>query len=109
MQLIPENVKLYKTLSLEIFVECEPKEVENLRVALYNFYKLLQGAREDQSATGKLFGKYLTVAHLANLKNLYEKKNMQELLTRVSISLIRYGDLIRMDKLFYEAGLACKK
>ena len=34
---------------------------------------------------------------------------MQELLTRVSISLIRYGDLIRMDKLFYEAGLACKK
>jgi len=41
MQLIPENVKLYKTLCLEIFVECEPKEVENLRVALYNFYKLL--------------------------------------------------------------------
>ena len=41
MQLIPENVKLYKTLCLEIFVECEPKEIENLRTALYNFYKLL--------------------------------------------------------------------
>lgn len=34
---------------------------------------------------------------------------MQALLARTSISLLRYADLIRMDKLFYEAGLACKK
>jgi len=38
MQLISENIKLYKTLCLEIFVECEPKEIGNLRTALYNFY-----------------------------------------------------------------------
>lgn len=109
MQLIPENVKMYKTLSLEIFAECDPKEVSNLRTALYNFYKLLQGAKEDSSATGKLFGKYLTIAHLSNLKNIYEKKNMHALFSRISISLLRYGDVIRMDKLFYEAGIACKK
>ncbi len=41
MQLIPENYKIYKTLALEIFVECDPKEINNLRTALFNFYRLL--------------------------------------------------------------------
>lgn len=109
MQLIPENFKLYRTLCLEIFVECDAKEVQSLRTALYNFYKLLQGAREESSAVGKQFAKYLTIAHLAHLKNLYEKKNMNALVAKTAVSLLRYADTIRMDKLFHEAGLACKK
>lgn len=47
MQLIPENIKIYKTLCLEIFIECDPKEITNLRTALFNFNKLLQSAKED--------------------------------------------------------------
>lgn len=109
MQLIPDNFKHYINLCLEIFVECDAKEVNSLRTALYNFYKLLQGSKEDQSQIGKQFQKYLTIAHLANLKYIYEKKNMHALYARISLSLIRYGDLIRMDKLFYDAGVSCKK
>jgi len=43
MQLIPQNYTIYKTLALEIFIECDPKEISNLRTALYNFFKLLEG------------------------------------------------------------------
>lgn len=105
--MIPENYKIYKTLALEIFVECDAKEIGNLRSALFNFYRLLQGAREENSAAGKQFSKYLVVAHLLNLKNQYEKKNMLKLFQKLTVSLLRYCDLVRIDKLFYEAGMAC--
>ena len=48
MQPIPANYPIYKTLALEIFVECDPKEVLNLRTALYNFYRLLEGTGESR-------------------------------------------------------------
>ena len=49
------------------------------------------------------------MAHLVNLKFTYEKKkDCLPLYTKITISLIRYCDIIRLDKLYYEAGLACK-
>ena len=59
-------------MALEIFVECDPKEISNLRIALANFYKLLEGTGDNNSAAGKEFGKYLSVVHLLNLKYIYE-------------------------------------
>jgi hypothetical protein len=64
MQPIPQNYPIYKTLALEIFVECDPKEILNLRTALYNFYRLLEGTGEHRTPAGQEFSKYLTVAHL---------------------------------------------
>jgi len=43
------------------------------------------------------------------MKNIYEKKDMFALQARLSISILRYCDLVRLDKLYYEAGLACQK
>jgi hypothetical protein len=34
---------------------------------------------------------------------------MHSLYMRVSIACLRYSDLVRMDKLFYDAGMAAKK
>jgi intraflagellar transport protein 172 len=62
-----------------------------------------------QSPAGKEFSKYLQVAHFANLKNLYQKEQVQPLLSRMSVSLLRYSNLIRLDKVYYEAGINCKK
>ena len=40
---------------------------------------------------------------------MYEKKkDCLPLYTKVTISLLRYCDIIRLDKLYYEAGIACK-
>jgi len=43
------------------------------------------------------------------MKNIYEKKNMDFLAAKTSIALLRYCDLIRLDKLYFEAGMAAKK
>lgn len=87
-------------------MECDPKEVGYLRTTLYNFYTLLEGTGDSKTAAGKEFGKYLLVAHLVNMKNIYEKKGMDFLYAKVSIALLRYCDLIRLDKLYYDAGVA---
>lgn len=84
---------------MEIFVEADSKEVNNLRGALYGLYKFLEQTKESETPAGKEFFKYLTVAHLLDLKNTYEKKSIHVLHARISISLLRYCDLVRLDKL----------
>jgi len=103
---MPNNYPIYKTLALEIFVDCDIKEIQNLRSALFNFCRLLEGTGESNSPAGKEFGKYLMVAHLLNVKTLYEKKDIHKLYTAVSVSCMRYCDLVRLDKLYYDAGTA---
>lgn len=109
MQLQPQNYPLYKTLALEIFVECDQKEIHHLRIALFNFYKLLEGTGEHNTVVGKEFAKYLNVVHLLNLKYIYEKKELHALHSKLCIAILRYCDLVRLDKLYYEAGEAAKK
>lgn len=53
-QIIPSNYATYKTLILEIFVECEMREVLNLRTTLYNFCKALANSQEGNSPVGKV-------------------------------------------------------
>ena len=110
MQLIPKNYPTYKMLALEIFVECEHKEIEPIRKALYDFYKLLEGTNEPGSPTLQEFHKYLLIAHLVNLKFLYESRpGAQNLHQKITVSLLRYCEFIRLDKVFYEAGMSCQK
>lgn len=71
MPLIPKNYPTYKMLTLEIFVECEQKEIEPLRKALFDFYSLLQGTTDPGNPTLIEYNNYLTIAHLANLKFQY--------------------------------------
>ena len=86
-------------------MEGDEKEIGHLRIALSNFYKLLEGTGEDlTSGIGKDFKKYTMVAHLLNLKYIYDKKNIGVLSAKISIALLRYSDLIRLDKLYLEAG-----
>lgn len=40
---------------------------------------------------------------------MYKKRNIPALSEKLAISLLRYCDLIRLDKVFYDAGLACKE
>jgi intraflagellar transport protein 172 len=110
MPLIPKNYPTYKMLTLEIFVECEQKEIEPLRKALYDFYSLLQGTTDPGNPTLIEYNNYLTIAHLSNLKFIYESKPAaQNLHQRITVALLRYCEFIRLDKLFYEAGISCQK
>jgi intraflagellar transport protein 172 len=103
------NYPLYKTLCLEVFAECDPKEVTHLRTALYPFVTQLQSTNEAGSVAGREFSRYMLVSHLLNLKGLVEKKNLNTIAMKLAVSMLRYCDLIRMDKLYLEAGQICKK
>lgn len=110
MQLIPKNYPTYKMLTIEIFVEGEKAEVAPLRKALYDFHKLLESTSDPGNPTVLEFNKFLTIAHLINLKFQYETKPAaQGLHQKITISLLRYCDLVRLDKLFYEAGTSCQR
>ncbi len=91
-------------------MECEQKEVEPLRKALFDFYSLLSGTNEPGSPTLAEYANYLMIAHLANLKFIYENKPAaQALHQKITVALLRYCEFIRLDKLFYEAGMTCRK
>lgn len=43
------------------------------------------------------------------MKTIYEKKNIELLYGRICVALLRYCDVIRIDKVFYDAGLSAQK
>jgi hypothetical protein len=104
MHPIKENYPIYKTLALEIFVDCDAKEVLGLRTSLYGLIRGLDHTGDVTTPAGKEFSKYLMVAHLINVKNVYQEKGIGLLLARVSVGLLRYCDLVRLDMLYYDAG-----
>lgn len=109
MHPIPQNYPIYKTLALEIFVDCDAKEVLNLRSSLYGFMKGLETTNEVNTPAGREFNKYLVVAHLLNLKNTYRDKGLLQLYAKVSVGLLRYCDLVRLDMLYLDAGEGARK
>ena len=109
LPLNPNFYAAYKTLILEIFAECDPNEVRDLRKALYDFVTTLEEQGEANTPAGKEFMKYLTAAHLVNLRPVLEKKGLNKLVGKLLISLLRYSDLIKIDKLYYEAGMSAKQ
>ena len=96
-------------MALEVFAECDSKEVTFLRSALYPFVTSIQETNEGNSVAAREFNRYMIAAHLLNLKSVIEKKNLGVITMKISVSLLRFCDLIRMDKLYYDAGIACKK
>lgn len=67
----------------------------------------------------ELFEKYLLISHYLSLKYILKEildinvsssviNNIKELHLKLTISLLRYTDIIRADKAFYEAGISCR-
>lgn len=59
----------------------------------------------------EIFDKYLLISHYYALRSALmniTENDMQLCATKISISLLRWTDLISADKAFYEAGMAAK-
>ena len=109
LPLNPKFYSAYQTLALEVFAGSDPKEVRDLRKALATFVANLEDQGETNSPEGREFKRFLTAAHLFNLKPILEKAGLNKLVAQLSIGLLRYSDLIRVDKLYYDAGMNSKK
>ena len=81
-------------------------------------WKMLRDSLFQVSSSGnrdeiELIEKYLFISHLFTLKTilneLKDQTNSAELCMKITISLLRYTDVVRVDKAFYEAGKVTKE
>lgn len=57
MPMIAKNFQKYQDISLEIFAECDPKEILSLRTALFNFCRNLNNSPEKNNELATVFSK----------------------------------------------------
>lgn len=115
----PVNFGLYKRIAQEILADenapeiqerttGEPKpELEQLKQMLYN---LLTGLRSSGAADNPVtqeFETLSTAAHLMALKEKCQAEKLHKLAAKQATSLLRYVNVIPIDRAFYEAGYAC--
>lgn len=83
------------------------------------FLQLLAQNSSLNRSEKELFEKYLLISHYLSLKYILKEilninalssviNNIKELHLKLTISLLRYTDIIRADKAFYEAGITCR-
>lgn len=82
---------------------------KSLRDSLFSVINHQPVLEENDSKESK----FLLISHFMVLKEALSKVKDShplsiELLMKISISLLRYTDVVRVDKSFYEAGLICK-
>lgn len=102
----PSFMSIYKTLCVEVLAECKDQEIYDARIMMKN---LIEGIFEKKSKIYKEFERYYTVLQLLFLKNLCKGKRLTTLYAKICVSLLRYTNEVRVDKAFYEAGVACQQ
>lgn len=108
-----ESKTLLTRIANELMAYESPDEPDystwkSLRNAFFNHISTSQGSIDDST-----FEQYLLITHFLVLKraltNLVDFNGVTELLCKLTISLLRYTDILRVDKFFYEAGLVAKE
>jgi intraflagellar transport protein 172 len=111
----PQNFNIYKKLCQDIFStsaegQAVYKTFADLRDVLLNLSVNLSRSPEAGSASAKEFDKLLLVAHyLATRAACDGVKQLSEVSAKLTVSLLRYTDLVPADKAFLQAGNRAKE
>lgn len=111
---IPKNVLLYKRIMKEVFLSSEKLSTDATQEMLKEMReilcKVLQELRRIEPDCEDIteLETYLLVAHLSSLKNVCLANGLNDLAAKLSVSLLRYTNIIFADQAFYEAGALCK-
>uniref|UniRef100_A0A0K0EBD8 Intraflagellar transport protein 172 homolog n=1 Tax=Strongyloides stercoralis TaxID=6248 RepID=A0A0K0EBD8_STRER len=107
-----ENLNIYKKLFDAIVNEkYEYDTISSLRNMLLNLVNKLQDDNNSNDNINELFERYLQCIHFMCIYESLKEFNsheIEEIKLKIKISLLRYIDLLPADKVFYEAGIACK-
>lgn len=108
----PQNYNIYKRICqdmLGMMGMTDSNAYERwsqLRNMLFNLTENMRNSHEANSATHNEFETLLSIAHYYAARSAFKGiKNLQQLATKISISMLRYTDIIPPDKGFYEAGI----
>jgi len=107
---VQNMLKVYKTISLEVLAAVNEIELQVLREMLFKLIKNLEESISDRNnAVFVEFMRYMMVTHLLLLKTEAKRNRLDRVDAKIATSLLRYSQIIRADKAFYEAGEANKK
>ncbi|KAI6244211.1 Intraflagellar transport protein osm-1 [Aphelenchoides fujianensis] len=110
----PQNFNIYKRLidSLLNSRKVSFEMIAGLRNMILNLNLGIQKAAEPtDDRIVQIFDRYQYVLHYCALGKALEEVEAAEakrLALKIKIALLRYVDLLQPDKLFYEAGIACR-
>lgn len=109
---IVENFALYKSLAHSILglgAEIESEDpVKSLRKVFVKFLSSLEEVEVSETHLSE-FQRLTEIIHLFALKNKCKHLGLQNLAAKIATSLLRYPQDVPADKLFYEAGIACRE
>lgn len=104
---LPQNYNLYYHLSELVLGSKDSskdyKTLSQLRNVLFGLIKCMESTSSEE---GKKFDRVLHAAHYFSLKLACKDFSpLANIVTKVSISLLRYSDILPADRCYYEAGI----
>ncbi|THD25249.1 Intraflagellar transport protein [Fasciola hepatica] len=82
-----------------------------LRNMLFDLHQNLTHASDIQTEVIEIFERMLLVAHYYATRSalMTSSQDLREIITKLSVSLLRHSDILPADKVFYEAGIHCRE
>ena len=109
------NYNIYKRIGIDLFSSQNLESGNSYQIwaSLRDMYVTLvdniSGSGHDDQAMQQ-FSLLLLISHYYAMRSATKQhKTLEELSTKITVSLLRHSDIIPADKAFYEAGMACKE
>ena len=100
---------VYKTIALEILAASNVAELTCCKDMLQRLTDNLALSYDESNPVYKEFHEYLMINHFLLLKiECSQNPALSHIYCRLCISLLRYTRIIRADKAFLDAGIACR-
>lgn len=106
----PQNYNIYLRITLECFAQREPDGInvwKDLRLFLFHVTQAIKSS--DTPDSGNHFDRFdqlLLIAHYYAARAAFrEVQSLHTIAVRISIALLRYTEIIPVDKGYYEAGM----
>ena len=122
--MLPDSKKLLSRIAVILLSELEDftwADEDQIQVYTYLrdcFLQLLTNNSSLNNLERDVFEKHLLISHYLTIKSILEdlkrepkwsnNANVKDLYLKITVSLLRYTDVIRTDKAFYEAGTAAR-
>ena len=110
--ILPETKKIVIRIASDLFSfeSNSETDMKTFRLLRDTLFQAIGSSGSDSEL--EIIEKYLLISHLLCLKKILHSMSAQsnavELHSKITISLLRYTDIVRVDKAFYEAGLVAK-
>ncbi|XP_043216719.1 intraflagellar transport protein 172 homolog isoform X2 [Amphibalanus amphitrite] len=111
-----QNYNIYKYITVSMFGQHSLAKPESykvwseLREFLFDLVGNMNHSAEAGSAVHEVFQTMLFVAHLLAARSAaYSVDQLTMVASKISVSLLRYTELVPADKAFFEAGVDAKK